>query len=58
MEVGKTKTTITKEDLLFGASNSRKLVNIVDAEDFPDLSGSDDDDKFVSAPVRTNTTQG
>lgn len=56
IEVNRAKNTITKEDLIFGASNHKKVVNIVDAEDFPDLSGSDDDDKFT-APAKSNANR-
>jgi len=51
IDVNRAKNTITKEDLIFGASNNLKTVNIMGQDDFPDLSGSDDD---LPAPVKTN----
>lgn len=53
IEEGRKKTTITKEDLLFGAGNQRKLVNITDDDDFPDL--EEDGDPFALPPAAKST---
>lgn len=42
IDITRSKNTITKEDLLFGAGNNRHQVNIADEEDFPDLEGGGD----------------
>lgn len=52
IDLGRGKNTITKEDLLFGAGNSKKLVNIADEEDFPDLEGGGDPFAALDGPAK------
>ena len=43
IEVERSKNKIEKEDLLYGGKFQRKVVNIKDDDDFPDLSGDEMD---------------
>lgn len=52
IDLGRSKNTITKEDLLFGGNT--KQVNIADAEDFPDLELGGDPFAALEAPKMTN----
>ena len=54
IDLGRSKNTITKEDLLFGAGNNRKAVNIADEEDFPDLELGGDPFAALDAPKMTS----
>ena len=54
IDVSRSKNTITKEDLLFGAGNNRKQVNIADEEDFPDLEGGGDPFAALEPPKQSN----
>lgn len=52
IDIGRSKNTITKEDLLFGGQSQK--VNIADAEDFPDLEGGGDPFAALGAPQMTS----
>tara|TARA_B110000285_G_scaffold233771_1_gene308602 strand:+ start:1679 stop:1921 length:243 start_codon:yes stop_codon:yes gene_type:complete len=52
IDIGRSKNTITKEDLLFGGQS--KKVNIADEEDFPDLEGGGDPFAALDAPKMTS----